>query len=161
MKTSIKILSIGFIALTLSYCARKSIYICGLGASNLAPSIESKIITFKTVGIADTTNAFISGSTFSKDSIDKKMANGTLTSTAINFINLGNHDTTQTTSNQNGKFEKYLPAGNYDIIIRYVGYTTLIIKNVQLNSGELKTLDILLGKQGALFFESIADNSTK
>jgi Carboxypeptidase regulatory-like domain len=161
MKTWIKIFSIGFIALTLSSCARKSNYICGLGSSALAPSIESKIITFKTVGIADTTKVFISGSTLSKDSIDNKIASGTLTSTAINFINLENHDTTQTTSNQNGKFEKYLKAGYYDIIIRYVGYTTLIIKNVQLNSGELKTLDILLGKQGGLFFESIVDNLNK
>ena len=146
-----------FLVLLLTECSRKQDYTCGIGALMNKPTIQSKILSLKTVGISDTITAFVSGKILGKDSMDKKVTIDTLIYSAITFINHEINDTIGTFTDINGKYQKHLQAGTYDIIIKYVGYVWLTIKNVSFGQGELKEIDVLLGQQGEIIDESVID----
>jgi hypothetical protein len=141
----------------LTGCARKPIYTYGTGATMNRTSIPGKILSLRTVGISDTVTAYISGAAFGKDSIDGKVTIDTLVFAFISFINHDRKDTIVTTSDMNGRFEKHVEAGTYDILVKYVGYTGLMVTNVPLLPGELKELNVLLGQQGQIIVESVVD----
>jgi hypothetical protein len=157
MKLWTTILTFILLGLVLTDCARKPVYTCGTGALMNRPSIQSKILSLKTVGIGDTIAAFISGTIFGKDSVDNKVTIDTLMFAAIAFISHERQDTVGAVSDMHGKFEKHLQAGTYDIIVKYVGYVGLMIKNVPFGQGELKEFDVLLGQQGQIIVESVVD----
>jgi hypothetical protein len=157
MKLWTTILTFIILGLLLTDCARKPIYTCGTGALMNRPPIDSKIISLKTVGIGDTITAFVSGATFGKDSSDKKATIDTLMFTAIGFISKDRKDTVGVISDMQGKFEKHLSAGTYDIFVSHVGYNRLEIKNVRFGTGELKELKVLLGQQGQGSNKTIVD----
>jgi hypothetical protein len=157
MKTCIITLTLILLGFALTDCSNKITYTCGTGALMNRPSIDSKIISLKTVGISDTITAFISGSTFSKDSSDKVTKIDTLMLTAIGFISHDRKDTVGVISDMQGKYEKHLTSGTYDIFVNYVGYNRLEIKNVKFRTGELKELNILLGQQGKGSYKTIVD----
>jgi len=133
------------IALTFIGCKRESIYTCGNSPSSNITSIPSKILSLQTIGFADTTLAVIYGKTFGKDSIDSRVIVDTLFNTRIEFIDLEKRDTIIALSDIQGKYQKYLRPGNYDIIISYVGFKLLKIENVPFKRSEIKELDVLLG----------------
>jgi hypothetical protein len=134
--------------LSLTNCARKTAYIGGLGSKKYTPSIESKILSFKTVGIADTVTAYISGNIFGKDSTEKQVSIDTLIYATVGFISLERKDTVGTHTDLHGRFQKHLRAGTYDVYVKYSGYVGLMIKDVPFGSGELKELNVLLGQEG-------------
>ncbi len=138
-------------------CARKPIYNCGTGALMNIPSIESKILSLKTIGIGDTISTYISGTIFGKDSANNKVTIDTLMFANIGFISHERQDTVGTVSDIYGKFEKHIQAGTYDIFVKYVGYVGLVIKNVPFEQGELKEFNVLLGQQGQTIVENVVD----
>jgi len=157
MKTWTTILTFIFLGLFLTDCSKKVIYTCGTGALMNRPTIDSKILSLKTVGIGDTITAFVSGVTFGKDSANKIATIDTLMFTAIGFISHDRRDTVGVISDMQGIFEKHLSAGTYDIFVSYVGYNRLEIKNVRFGTGELKEINILLGQQGQGNYKTIVD----
>lgn len=59
---------------------------------------------------------------------------------------------TGTASLTNGDFElKKLPAGQYEIIISFIGYATETIKDFAIEQDEIRTLNIELKQTGVLF----------
>jgi hypothetical protein len=145
------------LAFVFTGCARKSIITCGTAALMSRPSIESKILSLKTVGTGNTSTAYISGTVLGKDSADNKARIDTLMYAPVYFISHERQDTATAFSDMQGTFEKHLPAGTYDIVVKYVAYTALKIKNVPVAPGELKELDVLLGQQGRVMVESVVD----
>lgn len=135
-------------------CAKKPVYICGTGALMSRPSIESKVLSLRPVGIADTITAFVSGTIFGKDSIDKKVTICTLSFATITLINKDRQDSIKVVSDEQGKFQKHFQAGTYDILVKYVAYTGLMIKNVPFGRGELKEFNALLGQQGQTIIDA-------
>jgi hypothetical protein len=127
-------------------CANKVIVTCGTADLMNRPSTESKVLSLKTIGIADTTIAFISGLVSGKDSTDKKVTIDTLAATSIQFINLERSDSVTVFADISGKFQQHLTAGIYNIWVFNVGYNRLLLENVSFRTGELKELNVLLGK---------------
>ena len=156
MKLSTSIWAFVLLVLFLMGCAKKPVYTCGTVLTN-KPSIESKVLSLKTVGIADTITAFVSGTIFGKDSIDKKVTIDTLSFATITLINKERQDTIKVVSDAQGKFQQHFQAGTYDILVKYVAYTGLMIKNVPFGRGELKEFNALLGQQGQTIVESKVD----
>jgi hypothetical protein len=101
MKAAIAFITCGLIILG---CARNSVHPSGTGYFTPTPSIDSKILSFKTVGIADTVTAFISGSVLGKDSIDGKTTVDTLLFATIGFISHERRDTVGTVADVHGRF---------------------------------------------------------
>ncbi len=157
MKSRIPLLTLILLGLVLTDCSRKPVYTCGNGVLMSRPSIASKILSLRTVGIGDTITAYISGTLLGKDSADKMVTIDTLMFAAIGFISHERKDTVGTVSDVHGKFEKHLQAGTYDIFVKYIGHVGLMVKNVPFGKGELKELDVLLGQQGQAMVESIVD----
>jgi len=134
-----------FFATAFAGCAKKVHVECGTPELINMPSIESKVLSLRTIGIADTTAALISGLVLSKDSADKKVIIDTLAFTLVSFINRETSDSVSAVAGKDGTFRKYLMAGSYDIQFGMIGYNRLRIENVSFGSGELKELDVLLG----------------
>ncbi len=134
-----------FFIIGLTNCA-KPIFICGFGFDSNYPSINSEVLTLKTIGINDTTTALISGHISGKFYSDKSIATDTLIFAAIGFISQLRKDTVGVSSGMTGEFRIDLNAGIYDIFISYTGFNTLEISQVHFNPGEIKELDVLLGQ---------------
>lgn len=135
-----------FFATLFTSCARKVLVTCGTADLMNRPSVESKVLSLKTVGIVDTTIAFVSGFVTGKDSTDKKITIDTLAFTSIQFVNLVSSDSVVVFADDKGKFQQHLIAGTYTILMCYVGYNRLSIENVSFGTGELKELNVILGR---------------
>ena len=146
MNRNKQILSLLILAIAFANCSRKTTVTCGTGDFMKKPSIESKVLLLQTVGIADSTIAFISGCVTGKDSSEKAASIDTLSFTAVTFINSTKQDTVKTIADLQGKFKSHLNQGTYSIVFQIVGYNRLIIDNVNFSSGEIKELNVLLGQ---------------
>jgi hypothetical protein len=111
--------------------------------------IESKILSLRTVSFTDTTPAFISGLTLGNSSVNEIETIDTLIATAIKFISHDRNDSIEVYSNSKGVFNTHITAGTYDILISYVGFQILEIKNIDFKASEVKELKILLGQMGS------------
>jgi hypothetical protein len=111
--------------------------------------IESKILSLRTVSFTDTTPAFVSGLTLGNSSVNEIETIDTLIATAIKFISHNRNDSIEVYSNSKGVFNTYLTAGSYDILISYVGFQILEIKNIDFQASEVKELKVLLGQMGS------------
>ncbi|MFN0188647.1 MAG: hypothetical protein ACKVQV_08095 [Bacteroidia bacterium] len=145
MNRNKQILSLLILSIAFANCSRKTTVTCGTGEFMKKPSIESKVLLLQTVGIADTTIAFISGCVTGKDSSEKVTSIDTLSFAAVSFIN-SKQDTVKTTADLQGKFKSHLERGTYSIVFQIVGYNRLIIDKVNFGSGEIKELNVLLGQ---------------
>jgi hypothetical protein len=98
-----------------------------------------RIIKNQTIGIADTTVAYISGRVYEKqDSIP--FANISLTNSS------GQKFGTQT--DINGNYKLCIPKGKYSFLIQYIGHNDFIIKKLKLGTGQMQELIIDIGTGG-------------
>ena len=144
------------IIIGLTNCA-KPIFNCGFGIDKNYVSINSEVLTLKTIGIRDTTTSLVRGTVLGKFYSNKSIAIDTVIFAAVGFINQLRKDTIGVTSDLTGNFRLIIDAGIYDIFISYTGFNTLEISNVNCKSGEIIELDVLLG-QGYTFTKVSGDN---
>jgi len=142
-------------------CAKKVSVECGTPAVIGNPSLECRVLSLRTIGISDTTLAFIDGLVLGKDSADKIVSIDTLRYTLISFINNETLDSVSFTADTSGRFQKHLVAGSYDIEFGMIGYNRLRIENIYFKSGESKELIVLLGHGFKERFKVNAQNLEK
>lgn len=148
MRVWITIIAFILVGLIHTNCARKPMVTCGTGDLMNRPSIDSEILSLKTIGFGDTVTAFIRGTISSKDSTDGKILIDELSFATIGFKSEGRKGIVGVSSDEHGKYEFHIAAGTYDISINSVGYNGLEIKNVTVEAGEIKELNVLLGQMG-------------
>ena len=153
----ILIVLVVFLGLILSDCSKKGGDFCGTSALMNRTTIESRILTFKTVGFSDTITASLRGIILCKDSTESAERVDTLSYALIRLITHDRIDTVQIVSDIHGRFEEHFDAGVYDIFIGYVGYNALEIKNVKFGIGEFKELTVLLGQIGKVNAKTVVD----
>jgi hypothetical protein len=161
MKLRNKNLTFLFFTFILTSCAKKVVIECGTPSLMSFPSIESKVLSLRSTGIADTTIAFIEGLILGKDSFEKVIKIDTLPYTMISFINRESTDSVSSAADADGKFQYYLIAGVYDIQFGMMGYNRLRIENVRFRTGEKKELNVLLGHGSKMTTKVNAQNFNK
>ena len=132
-------------------CARKLIS-CDMkpiGTPRL--SLDSKVIRFERMAIADTTVAFISGTILGKDILE---GTDTLIFLRIYAIEKKTGKIFSSVTDFKGHYQFYLPSSKYDLRVQYVGYNALIIKNALFRTGDIVKFDAILGE-----FEGAQDSS--
>jgi hypothetical protein len=129
-------------------CAKKSLTTCGLGLLMNRPNIESKIISFETIGNSNTMYAYIKGVISCKDSLTSESVISTNDQIFINYNHQILKETMNVVVDSLGRFEIKLRTGTYDIFVHSYGYNSIEIKNVFIGIGEIKKLNILLGQKG-------------
>ena len=132
----------------LSSCTpKKKGFECGTHLLSEKESIDSKITKLETIGVADTTVAFLSGQVMGISTRNDSIVLDTLMHSAIGY----KHSEKATyvagvMSEINGVYKIALEPGIYDLKIIYVGYNALILKNISLSIGEMKELNVVLGQ---------------
>jgi hypothetical protein len=144
MKIRIQILLLS-ILIGLNSCANKT-HKNGLHSDVNSVSIDSEIIDFIRIGIADTTLASISGKIYAK-SINK---NDTLTDN-LAFANIWVKDIKTdsligTTSNSKGEFQFTIPVSEYDLEVQFIGFNNLKVKNVKIGTGDIINFSGIIGQ---------------
>ncbi len=130
-------------------CSRHTQYVCGLSPMLERTAIKSKLISSKTKYIEGTSECFISGIIFGKDSINKKnITIAPLWTASIIFKNTATNDSLITLTDIDGKYEIKLSPGIYNLTIKMLGYVDLQIINLPITSGERKNLEVELGQWG-------------
>jgi hypothetical protein len=158
MNARILIVLFVFLGLILSDCSKKGVDFCGTPALINRTTIESRILSLKTVGFSDTITASLKGIILCKDSTESAERVDTLSYALIRLITHDRVDTVQIVSDIHGSYEEYFKAGVYDIFIGYVGYNALEIKNVKFGIGEFKELNVLLGQIGKVNAKTVVDS---
>ena len=127
-------------------CAKKARVLCGLSADTNAISLESKVLKFKTIGIKDTTIASISGQVFYKDLSGKDTIIGDLIGANVMFKETISNKIYGVSTDNEGKYLLKVPPSKYTIIVQYIGFNNLIIKNVSIQSGVIIKFSTVLGQ---------------
>jgi hypothetical protein len=105
---------------------------------------DSEVLFSKTIGIADTTIASVSGHIFFLS--DKKgNVQDTVKYAAIYFNNSDTPPHHGTNSKKEGEYQIHLKPGKYTVKCSYLRCHTLVIKEFSLRAGEMRQLDIGLG----------------
>ncbi|CAL2102993.1 Carboxypeptidase family protein [Tenacibaculum sp. 190130A14a] len=138
-------------------CTRK-VYHCGMASysykgkdeyfllkSDTLPSLNfiSKILILKRLKPSNSNLTSITGKVFD-NSIDE---NDTLTLPFANVVakNQVTDSIIGTITNEEGMFELNLPPSKYNLEIEFIGFNTLIIKNVKISKGNHMYLSSILG----------------
>jgi len=129
----------------LAGCFRKPIYTCELELQMNRPLVESKVLTFQTLGTTSNSYAIISGSISTKLSTVEPKESKTISFTNIFFIKKSTSDTLIATTDLQGYYTQRLDPGEYNIVIFSQGYNKLIIEDVKFLEGEKKELIAKLG----------------
>ncbi len=127
-------------------CAKKARVLCGLSADTSVISIESKVLKFKTIGIKDTTIASISGQVFYKDLSGKDTIIGDLIGANVMFKETISNKIYGASTDEEGKYFLNVPPSKYTIIVQFIGFNNLIIKNVPIQSGVIIEFSTILGQ---------------
>ena len=110
--------------------------------------LESSIRDFKTIGIADTTLSFISGTIGHCYIFKSKVVLDTVQANRIELKSIETHHVYRCFSDKKGIYHLYFPAGYYNITVTYLGFNTIVLENVNVISGEIKRLDVQLAYAG-------------
>ena len=105
------------------------------------PSVRSQIIKNETIGIADTTIAFLSGVVSSKDPTDSIVSGIFGLTDSLYRAKYDAQFTNQT------RYSITAPAGKYRVKVTHIGYTTLDTTLI-LCIGEMREFDVAMGKDG-------------
>lgn len=111
-------------------------------------SDPSKIIKNEVIGIADTTVAFLSGQVIDKET------NKPLLYANVSLTNIEIKKVYGMTTKEKGEYSITVPAGNYLLEVKYVGYSDLT-KNLTLGTGEMRKIEVEMGQGGAFVIYKI------
>jgi len=106
------------------------------------PSDTSRIVKNELLGIADTTVAFLSGQIVDNET------NEPLCFANVILTNQRTNEKFGTATDENGTYTVTVPADQYELEINYIGYSTFQ-SELNLSTGELREIDVLLGQGGA------------
>lgn len=142
------------ICILLTSCSsKKNTLICGSASLAQREGVESEVVQFQTTGIADTSIVIFSGQVFGVSKYNELSFVDTLSFSQISVRT--SFDSTRSygvmsgfllESNLKGFFSFSLFPGVYDVEISYGGYKSLRIKNMEVTSGEIKELNVILGQ---------------
>ena len=157
MRASIRIFFSVLISFGLSQCILKSYFFRSPWKQKNVPeqtdSETIKILNVRTIGITDTLMAYARGKIFGRDSINPKDTLKLL-NTDVLFVHRERKDTLSGKTDENGVYEKCLPAGTYHLIFKHPGHVKFVIENVPFRIGEIRELDVLLVRQKSMYVES-------
>ena len=111
---------------------------------------EGKVLKNKSVGFADTTLAHVHGVVVDNE-------NEILPTADIEAIRLSDNTATNIRTGFDGKYELYLIPDVYHFQFKLAGMDTIIIDSLNLKSGELRRIDISLGKAGTMIHYMIEE----
>ncbi len=123
--------------------------VCGFLGTFAGEGLKSELIRIESVGIMDTALALVNTKvTYIREMEEEiKEKNGI----GVNVLvkESGNEEMLiGGITDIDGKYQTFLEAGIYDIEYHYSGCNPIILRNVQLISGEIKEADVRLGIQG-------------
>lgn len=117
--------------------------------SELTGFEKGKVLRNELTGYMDTTLAYVSGKIFNNK--------GQLVPIAEIQISSGKQKQTKQT-NLNGEYGIWLEPNIYELTFQLVGLDTIKIDSLNLNSGQLRTIDVSLGFAGTLTHYLIETN---
>ena len=155
MQTDMKIMRLGLI-------------LCGISCRTLESSPKSRVlyeyeycvstegqqgqvISNKTIGIADTTIAWVQGKIVGPD--------GNLPYASVSFFNKSRNQNFGVLSDANGEYKRSLLRGKYEVTFQSMGYRNFIIKDFALRTGQMQEIQVKLGEGGG--FKTVAIKSRK
>ncbi|HMG16166.1 MAG TPA: carboxypeptidase-like regulatory domain-containing protein [Saprospiraceae bacterium] len=109
------------------------------------PEEKSIVLQNKKIGIADTVMALITGTIF--DNKGKP-----IDFVVLNLISLAGNSKYGTFTDSLGNFKLFLPSNKYRLITFSVGYSSLTIDKLQLNSGEIREIKLKLGVGSGVYY---------
>lgn len=143
MKCLIAILTL----LILTTCAtKKGVDFCGTGLPSQKDWVGSRITDLRTSGVIDTTLAFLRGCVTGTSIRPDTTIMDTLSFAGVSYkpkVDIAGNGTMTDTV---GRYALTLIAGTYDVAIDYPGFNTILIRNLALESGEIKELNVMLGQ---------------
>jgi hypothetical protein len=146
-------------------CSRKSKSTCGFDYFVSRASINSKVINFERVAIADTTIALVSGTILGHDLTARSSTTDPLPYSKITAVDKKTGQIVVHTTDLHGNFQFPISASTYDLTIPSIGYNTLIIRDVFFGTGDIVEFTALLGQCGAAVdscvFQMQADRTLK
>jgi hypothetical protein len=130
-------------------CSPKNTSVCVTGNSYKGEGIKSELLSMKTIGIMDTTlsliNTKVSIYTNFDGKITKEIGSGftvRITKTGRDRLEIGG------ITNSQGNYNTFLETGKYDIEFLWTGSNPLILRNFEIQSGEIKLVEVVLGMRG-------------
>lgn len=109
----------------------------------------SELLKMKTTGIMDTTGVFVHHKITIIDQSTGKPVEEKGVGVSVLWLKPGTDSSIDSgITDIKGSFDKYIMPGTYDLEYRYSGCNPLKLKNLQLNSGEIKDIQVRLGIQG-------------
>jgi hypothetical protein len=145
MKTRTLFLTIG-ILIGLISCAEKKYATYPDSIDSITKSIDSEIIEFKRIGIADTTFANIYGEVFLKSIYKSDTIIRKAVGTNILFRNIESDSLINTVANMKGEYQITIPASEYNLEIFSIGFNKLTIRNVTIGTGEIYNFSAIIGQ---------------
>ncbi|MGB3619499.1 MAG: carboxypeptidase-like regulatory domain-containing protein [Catalinimonas sp.] len=148
-------------------CATKTTAVVSEETPYLPPKeqwVDGELTRLETVARTSTKVAFLSGVTLGvRDTAQVRP--DTLPGVNVRVIRPGGfpdnvEEVAGGTANGSGKFQVWLSAGTYDVLLTHPGYGTIVLRNVVMDAGEHKMADATLGVGGgSAAYEVGADNS--
>ena len=130
-------------------CHRKPLGVCGITETYEGAGAPSRLLRYKTRGFMDTicALAIIQVNYQSQADAGSNAAPGV--GVTLQFRKPGSDSLVLGgVCDRAGHFQTYLNPGKYDILFSYYGCNGLFLKNMSLKSGEIKEMEVLLGRQG-------------
>jgi hypothetical protein len=143
------IFAISFSAIFFLDCAPKSTSVCVTGQEYKGEGMKSELLNIKTIGIMDTTLSFLNtkvsyGNT-TNGKMTKEIGSGMtvrISKTGSKKLEIGG------ITNSQGDYNTFLEKGKYDIEFLWTGCNPLFLRNFEIQSGEIKLVEVMLGNQG-------------
>jgi hypothetical protein len=141
--------AISFSAIFFFGCTPKYTPVCVTGQQYTDEGMKSELISIKTIGIMDTTLSFLNTKVAYCNTINgkfnKEIGIGMtvrISKTGSKKLEIGG------ITNSQGNYNTFLEKGNYDIEFLWTGSNPLLLRNFEIQSGEIKLVEVMLGNQG-------------
>jgi hypothetical protein len=142
-------LQIALVIISLIIIGCRTKIVCGFPGTFEGEGLKSELIRIESVGIMDTVLALLNTKVTYIREIEEEIKEKNGIGVNVLVKKSGNEGMLiGGITDSDSKYQTFLEAGTYDIEYHYAGCNPIILKNVQLISGEIKDTDVRLGIQG-------------
>ncbi|GEM_PF-3598758 len=112
--------------------------------------IKSRIKTYKTLKISDTSLVVVKGHILGKYKLKDSIFTSPLNAAIVIFVRTSDSLEFTAISDEKGSYSIKLKQGNYDALVKFYGYNAIFIRNFKFLNGMIKNLDVVLGQGEAV-----------
>jgi len=142
-------LQIALVIFSLIFIGCKTKIVCGFPGTFDGEGLRSELLRIESVSKMDTVLALINTKVTYIRELEKQLEEKNGIGVNVLVKKSGNEEVLiGGITDIDGKYKVFLEVGIYDIEYQYAGCNPMVLRNVQITSGEIKDFDVRLGIQG-------------